>query len=80
MSGDDKWQSAFRKRHRTVFKKAHYLKEQAPDNIRIYILIERGLDGDVYHWNSNPGDQDWPLNGTALVRLNIEFSVLANDL
>lgn len=61
------WQSAFRKRHRTLFTKAHTLKAQAPDNIRVYLLIERIDEGVLYHWNSDAGSGDWPPSLDGLV-------------
>ena len=70
MSGDDKWHNAFRKRHRTVFNKAHELKQQAPNDIRVYVLIERRDDESLYYWNSDPADGDWPLDSSAFVSAN----------
>lgn len=59
---DDSWKSSFRKRHRTLFAKAHKLYSQAPDNIRIHIVVQRVDEDDatMFYWNSHPNHSDWP--------------------
>ena len=76
MSMDDKWQNAFRKRHRTMFNKAHALKNQGRQNIRIYLVIERLDDESLYYWNSNPDDRDWPLSTDEIVSFSLKISGL----
>lgn len=67
---DDSWKASFRKRHRTLFTKAHKLHGQAPDNIRIHIVVQRVDEDDetMFCWNSHPADPGWPPNVEQMVR------------
>lgn len=66
---DDGWKSSFRKRHRTLFTKAHKLHSQAPDNIRIHIVVQRVAEDDemTFCWNSHPHMPGWPLTREKMV-------------
>ncbi|KAF1349762.1 hypothetical protein BDV97DRAFT_352386 [Delphinella strobiligena] len=55
--------SSFRKRHRTLFSKAHELEENCP-GVQVYVVVQ--YENKRYRWNSC-NDSAWPPSDTEMV-------------
>ncbi|KAH9827217.1 hypothetical protein Tdes44962_MAKER03027 [Teratosphaeria destructans] len=59
-ANEGNWLAAFRKRHRTLFSKAHELVDLSPDDIAVYVAVKKKGRNGLFYWNSDPEGDGWP--------------------
>ena len=71
------WQTRFSKRFRTIFKKGHELEHLCPENIRVYVLVERLDEEMLYHWSSEVRSRRWPPDLDDVVSVGLHRTVFS---